>query len=70
VQIIHALIALQITFYTNSLIIAINGIPILCNMTFACTQEDERIRKNRLALLNKIADLPRGIADLSVLPGF
>lgn len=32
--------------------------------------EDERIRKNRLALLNKIADLPRGIADLSVLPGF
>ncbi|KAG6677369.1 hypothetical protein I3842_14G022700 [Carya illinoinensis] len=32
--------------------------------------EDERIRKNRLALLRKIADLPRGIADLSVLPGF
>ncbi|KAJ8773051.1 hypothetical protein K2173_028228 [Erythroxylum novogranatense] len=32
--------------------------------------EDERIRKNRLALLGKIADLPRGIADLSVLPGF
>ncbi|XP_043712752.1 glycine--tRNA ligase, chloroplastic/mitochondrial 2 [Telopea speciosissima] len=32
--------------------------------------EDERVRKNRLALLKKIADLPRGIADLSVLPGF
>lgn len=32
--------------------------------------EDERIRKNRLSLLRKIADLPRGIADLSVLPGF
>ncbi|KAK1558545.1 hypothetical protein Q3G72_003553 [Acer saccharum] len=32
--------------------------------------EEERIRKNRLALLKKIADLPRGIADLSVLPGF
>ncbi|XP_050235987.1 glycine--tRNA ligase, chloroplastic/mitochondrial 2 isoform X1 [Mercurialis annua] len=32
--------------------------------------EDERIRKNRLALLKKIADLPRGIADLSILPGF
>ncbi|KAB1225138.1 Glycine--tRNA ligase 2, chloroplastic/mitochondrial [Morella rubra] len=32
--------------------------------------EDERIRKNRLALLRDIADLPRGIADLSVLPGF
>ncbi|KAJ4951783.1 hypothetical protein NE237_028615 [Protea cynaroides] len=32
--------------------------------------EDERVRKNRLALLKKIADLPQGIADLSVLPGF
>lgn len=32
--------------------------------------EDERIRKNRLSLLKKIADLPKGIADLSVLPGF
>ncbi|KAJ0112592.1 hypothetical protein Patl1_00101 [Pistacia atlantica] len=32
--------------------------------------EEERIRKNRLALLRKIADLPRGIADLSLLPGF
>ncbi|ONK59088.1 uncharacterized protein A4U43_C08F2850 [Asparagus officinalis] len=32
--------------------------------------EDPRIRNNRLALLKKIADLPKGIADLSVLPGF
>ncbi|CAA6666936.1 unnamed protein product [Spirodela intermedia] len=32
--------------------------------------EDERVRKNRFALLKKIADLPRGIVDLSVLPGF
>ncbi|KAK6162658.1 hypothetical protein DH2020_002499 [Rehmannia glutinosa] len=32
--------------------------------------EDERIRKNRLALLRKISDLPKGIADLSILPGF
>ncbi|XP_019173207.1 PREDICTED: glycine--tRNA ligase, chloroplastic/mitochondrial 2 isoform X1 [Ipomoea nil] len=32
--------------------------------------DDERIRNNRLALLKKIADLPVGIADLSVLPGF
>ncbi|XP_038682833.1 glycine--tRNA ligase, chloroplastic/mitochondrial 2 isoform X2 [Tripterygium wilfordii] len=32
--------------------------------------EEERIRNNRLALLKKIADLPRGVADLSVLPGF
>ncbi|KAL8500437.1 hypothetical protein ACS0TY_020147 [Phlomoides rotata] len=32
--------------------------------------EDERIRKNRLALLRKISDLPKGIVDLSILPGF
>ncbi|XP_050386731.1 glycine--tRNA ligase, chloroplastic/mitochondrial 2 isoform X2 [Argentina anserina] len=32
--------------------------------------EDERIRKNRLALLKRVADLPRGVADLSILPGF
>ncbi|KAL0429137.1 UNVERIFIED_CONTAM: Glycine--tRNA ligase, chloroplastic/mitochondrial 2, partial [Sesamum radiatum] len=31
--------------------------------------EDERIRMNRLALLRKISDLPKGIADLSILPG-
>ncbi|XP_072994242.1 glycine--tRNA ligase, chloroplastic/mitochondrial 2 isoform X1 [Typha latifolia] len=33
-------------------------------------EEDKNIRNNRLALLKKIADLPKGIADLSVLPGF
>ncbi|KAJ4849471.1 hypothetical protein Tsubulata_021166 [Turnera subulata] len=35
-------------------------------------EEDERIRNNRVALLKKIAgpDLPRGVADLTVLPGF
>ncbi|XBI77548.1 hypothetical protein VPH35_070628 [Triticum aestivum] len=32
--------------------------------------EDERIRNNRLALLQKVASLTKGIADLSVLPGF
>ncbi|XP_038874261.1 glycine--tRNA ligase, chloroplastic/mitochondrial 2 isoform X1 [Benincasa hispida] len=32
--------------------------------------ENEKIRKNRLALLKKIADLPRGIAVLSLLSGF
>ncbi|CAM6125405.1 unnamed protein product [Calypogeia fissa] len=32
--------------------------------------EDERVRNNRLALLTTIANLPKGIADLSVLPGF
>ncbi|CAN0921886.1 Glycine--tRNA ligase, chloroplastic/mitochondrial 2 [Linum grandiflorum] len=32
--------------------------------------EDESVRNNRLALLAQIADLPRGIADLSLLPGF
>ena len=33
-------------------------------------QEDERVRNNRLALLRKIESLPKGIADLSILPGF
>ncbi|KAL6125889.1 hypothetical protein ACLB2K_073940 [Fragaria x ananassa] len=32
--------------------------------------EDEGIRNNRLALLKKVAELPRGVADLSMLPGF
>ncbi|VVA89565.1 unnamed protein product [Arabis nemorensis] len=32
--------------------------------------EEERVRKNRLALLNNIANLPTGITDLSFLPGF
>lgn len=32
--------------------------------------DDAKIRKNRLALLKEIADLPKGIADLTLLPGF
>ncbi|KAK7277161.1 hypothetical protein RIF29_18312 [Crotalaria pallida] len=32
--------------------------------------DDDKIRKNRLALLKGIAELPRGIADLTLLPGF
>ncbi|KAL3815004.1 hypothetical protein ACJIZ3_016272 [Penstemon smallii] len=32
--------------------------------------EDERIRVNRLVLLRGISELPKGIADLSILPGF
>ncbi|KAL8227954.1 hypothetical protein R6Q57_015538 [Mikania cordata] len=32
--------------------------------------EDVKIRNNRLALLGEISELPKGIIDLSVLPGF
>ncbi|KAL2319880.1 hypothetical protein Fmac_028849 [Flemingia macrophylla] len=32
--------------------------------------DDDRIRVNRLTLLKGIAELPKGIADLTVLPGF
>ncbi|XP_006656540.2 glycine--tRNA ligase, chloroplastic/mitochondrial 2 [Oryza brachyantha] len=32
--------------------------------------DDEKVRNNRLALLTKVAGLTKGIADLSVLPGF
>ena len=47
----------------------------LCNwscsyLVMAHEEEDERTRNNRLALLQKVASLTKGIADLSVLPGF
>ena len=32
--------------------------------------EDRAVRENRLALLQHIANLPAGIADLSALEGF
>ncbi|GJP65606.1 hypothetical protein CLOP_g22478 [Closterium sp. NIES-67] len=32
--------------------------------------EEEQLRKNRLGLVSRIARLPEGIADLTVLPGF
>jgi glycyl-tRNA synthetase len=32
--------------------------------------EDERVRANRLGLLQRIAALPQGAADLSLLEGF
>lgn len=32
--------------------------------------EDELVRDNRLALLRDVAELPRGVVDLSQLPGF
>jgi glycyl-tRNA synthetase len=51
----------------------------LCQMVPAITRffdnvlvmdEEPAVRENRLALLQHIADLPRGIADLSQLEGF
>lgn len=32
--------------------------------------EDEKVRNNRLAFLRDLAALPRGVVDLSQLPGF
>jgi glycyl-tRNA synthetase beta chain len=32
--------------------------------------EDEKVRKNRLALVGQVASLSKGIADLSKLEGF
>jgi glycyl-tRNA synthetase len=32
--------------------------------------EEEKVRQNRLALVGEIADLSKGIADLSKLEGF
>jgi glycyl-tRNA synthetase len=51
----------------------------LCRMVPAITRffdnvlvmdEEPTVRENRLALLQHVADLPRGIADLSQLEGF
>jgi glycyl-tRNA synthetase len=32
--------------------------------------EDPELRRNRLALVNAVASLPRGIVDFAELPGF
>jgi glycyl-tRNA synthetase beta subunit len=48
----------------------LEDIHLFIKKNLSPVQEEERIRKNRLSLLRDIADLPRGIADLSVLPGF
>ena len=32
--------------------------------------DEPKVRANRLAMLQRLADLPRGIADLSLLRGF
>lgn len=40
-----------------------------CSQVFVMC-EDEAVRNNRLALLRKVADVSRGIMDLSQLPGF
>ena len=32
--------------------------------------EDEKVKQNRLALVGQVADLSKGIADLSKLEGF
>ncbi|VFQ66320.1 unnamed protein product [Cuscuta campestris] len=47
----------------------VEPLDIFFNHVFVMV-EDERIRNNRLVMLKKIACLPLGIVDLSVLPGF
>lgn len=56
------------TFVDASLIL-IQPLEDFFNSVFVMA-EDERVRNNRLTLLRKIESLPKGIADLSVLPGF
>ncbi|KAE8821297.1 Glycyl-tRNA synthetase 2, chloroplastic/mitochondrial [Hordeum vulgare] len=56
------------TFAESSLLL-IQPLEDFFNNVFVMA-EDEKIRNNRLALLQKVASLTKGIADLSVLPGF
>ncbi|KAI4974159.1 hypothetical protein ZWY2020_047439 [Hordeum vulgare] len=56
------------TFAESSLLL-IQPLEDFFNNVFVMA-EDEKIRNNRLALLQKVASLTKGIADLSVSPGF
>ncbi|KAI4990470.1 hypothetical protein ZWY2020_038833, partial [Hordeum vulgare] len=56
------------TFAESSLLL-IQPLEDFFNNVFVMAK-DEKIRNNRLALLQKVASLTKGIADLSVLPGF
>lgn len=69
-------------FFNNVFVMAVSALLIrfsfgrclLWSTLITClasgAQEEEELRNNRLALLTSVANLPRGIADLSVLPGF
>ncbi|KAE8788979.1 glycine--tRNA ligase, chloroplastic/mitochondrial 2 [Hordeum vulgare] len=55
--------------FAESSLLLIQPLEDFFNNVFVMA-EDEKIRNNRLALLQKVASLTKGIADLSVLPGF
>ncbi|XP_062233860.1 glycine--tRNA ligase, chloroplastic/mitochondrial 2 isoform X2 [Phragmites australis] len=59
----------DIKTFANVSLLLIQPLEDFFNNVFVMA-EDEKIRNNRLALLRKIESLPKGIADLSVLPGF
>ncbi|RLN12105.1 glycine--tRNA ligase, chloroplastic/mitochondrial 2 [Panicum miliaceum] len=59
----------DIKTFTDASLLLIQPLEDFFNNVFVMA-EDERIRNNRLALLRKIESLPKGIAELSVLPGF
>ncbi|XP_044425815.1 glycine--tRNA ligase, chloroplastic/mitochondrial 2-like [Triticum aestivum] len=59
----------DIKTFAEAFLLLIQPLEDFFNNVFVMA-EDERIRNNRLALLQKIASLTKGIADLSVLPGF
>lgn len=59
----------DIKTFADASLLLIQPLEDFFNSVFVMA-EDERVRNNRLALLRKIESLPKGIADLSVLPGF
>lgn len=62
-------VSLKLSLFTHTFW-SMKGMGLFDLCVTGLVQEEERVRKNRLALLNNIANLPSGIADLSFLPGF
>jgi glycyl-tRNA synthetase len=62
-------VGVDIKTFADASLLLIQPLEDFFNNVFVMA-EDERIRNNRLALLRKIESLPKGIAELSVLPGF
>jgi glycyl-tRNA synthetase len=65
--------ALRLDGTVSSLVAALSELEPFITRFFdgvLVMDEDERLRQNRLALLQKISSLPQGIADLSQLEGF
>uniref|UniRef100_A0A8R7UY42 glycine--tRNA ligase n=1 Tax=Triticum urartu TaxID=4572 RepID=A0A8R7UY42_TRIUA len=64
-----AIAGVDVKTFAEASLLLIQPLEDFFNNVFVMA-EDERIRNNRLALLQKVTSLTKGIADLSVLPRF